>query len=140
MKTLQILSITFYLATGSLFMSCASSYEAIGKVSMLSNRSIDTTLHYKLLAANPIKTAKQLKGYGEENINQAVNETLTSVYGGLYLTNVTIYVVNGNYYKVTGDVWGYDSAQNRNTHIAYKKSIQSTQTSQTVTPTTIASK
>jgi len=124
MKTLQLLSITFYLATASLFVSCASSYEAIGKVSMLSNRSIDTMLHYKLLAANQIKTAKQLKGYGEENINQAVNETLTSVSGGLYLTNVTIYVVNGNYYKVTGDVWGYDSLQNSNSHIVYQKGNQ----------------
>lgn len=96
------------LAMGIFFASCASKYEAIGKVNVLSDRPIKAGITYKRLTSHSGGTKKELKNSKTECLDAAVKHLISSVSGGCFLTNVTIYVVDNGYYAVSGDVWGID--------------------------------
>ena len=87
--------------------SCASTYNEIGSLNMLSNKHIDPNGHYQKLAVNVGTTKKEIKGSTADNIDAAINNVLNRVPGGEYITNVKLYVVNGDYLAVSGDVWGH---------------------------------
>ncbi|HTA81525.1 MAG TPA: hypothetical protein VK783_01200 [Bacteroidia bacterium] len=106
MKSPALKIITLFVANSLLLASCATIYDAIGTVSLLTSHAIDTTRNYTLLATSPALNKKTVKYLCTENIDQAVNQAISRVPGGCYLTHATIYVIDGNYYAVTGDVWG----------------------------------
>ena len=101
MKTL-----TFYTALAIFFTSCASSYNEIGGLGMLSDKHIDPNGHYKMMAASVGSSKKEIKNTKAESMQGAIDSTLRKVPGGLFLTNVKIYIVHGDYLAVSGDVWG----------------------------------
>jgi hypothetical protein len=97
---------SLYFLISILLTSCASTYQEIGSLSMLSNRSIEPSKNYKKLATAIGSSRKELKGATAESMDAAINSAINKVPGGKYLTNVKIYVVHGEYLAVSGDVWG----------------------------------
>lgn len=100
-------TITIYTIMAILLTSCASTYNEIGGLSMLADRHVDPNGHYKKLATAAGATKKEIKSTSADDMKSAINQVIAKVPGGLFLTNVKIYVVNGDYLAVSGDVWGY---------------------------------
>jgi|SRR6185312_2262336 len=106
MKPLNLKKIAIYMSSILMLASCRSAYQTIGSVDMLSSKTLDTTLNYKQYTVNTGASRKQIKHSTAENIDQAINNVVSQVPGGMYITNVTIYIVKGDYYAVSGNVWG----------------------------------
>jgi hypothetical protein len=98
--------LSLYFLISVLLTSCASAYQEIGSLAMLSNRNIEPSKNYKKLATAIGGTKKELKESNAESMDAAINNAISKVPGGKYLTNVKIYVVRGEYLAVSGDVWG----------------------------------
>lgn len=96
----------FYIGMSVLLTSCAASYNEIGGLSMLSDKSIKAGGHYQKLAVAVGTSKKEIKHSHAVSMNAAIDQVLSQVPGGQYLTNVKIYAVNGDYLAVSGDVWG----------------------------------
>lgn len=107
------------LLIGGLFASCTSTYEAIGNVSVLSNRPIKSGVAYEQLTFKSGGSKKELKRSKAESIGDAVKQVISKVPGGRFITNVTIYVVNDGHYAVSGNVWGVtdDSVPHANPNV-----------------------
>jgi len=90
-------------------LSCTS-YKEIGQLNVISNRNFDTSKDYQLLATYSGDSDKEIKKSKSPNIQTAIDDRLKNVPGGEYLTNVKIYLVDGKYYSVTGDVFGTTNA------------------------------
>lgn len=73
---------------------------------MLSTRNVDQNGNYELKASYSGGSQKELKKTKSETIEDAINQTVKKVPGGEYLMNVKIYLVDGTYFAVEGDVWG----------------------------------
>ncbi len=85
--------------------SCTS-VKQIGKVNMISNRNIDSGLDYDVISTYAGGSNKDLKRSKALTIEDAIDETVRNVPGGEFLMNAQIYIVNGKYMAVEGDVWG----------------------------------
>ncbi len=85
--------------------SCTS-IEQIGKLNMLSNRNVDSSLDYDRMTTYSGSGKKELKKSRATTIEQAVDETVRKVPNGEFLMNVKIYSIKNKYYAVEGDVWG----------------------------------
>lgn len=96
----------FYIGMSVLLTSCASSYNEIGGLGMLSDRHIDATQHYQKLAVAVGTSKKDIKHSKAISMKAAIDQVLNQVPGGEYITNVKVYAVNGDYLAVSGDVWG----------------------------------
>jgi hypothetical protein len=101
MKTL-----TFYTLLAIFFSSCAASYNEIGGLGMLSDKHINPNGHYKLIAASVGASKKEIKNSKAESMKAAIDSILIKVPGALFLTNVKLYMVKGDYLAVSGDAWG----------------------------------
>jgi hypothetical protein len=101
MKTL-----TFYAILAIFFTSCASTYNEIGGLGMLTDRQIDPKGHYKLIATSIGSSKKAIKNSKAESMKAAIDSTLSKVQGALFLTNVKLYIVKRDYIAVSGDAWG----------------------------------
>jgi hypothetical protein len=106
MKTNKLKKAGLLLLIGGMFASCASKYEAIGHVSLLSDHTIRRGIAYEQLTTNSGGSRKELKRSKTGSIEDAVTQVISTVPGGCFMTNVTIYVVNDGYYAVSGNVWG----------------------------------
>ena len=107
MKTKQIKSVIAALLLGTLLTSCASTYQAIGHVSMLSGGSyVNPAVKYEQLTTNTGSDPKDLKKSTAETVKAAINDVIESIPGGCFMTNVTVYAVNDGYFAVSGNVWG----------------------------------
>jgi hypothetical protein len=73
---------------------------------MLSDRHVESGGNYRMLQAHVGATKKELKNTSATTIERAIEEVLGEVPGGIYITNVKIYAVDGDYLAVSGDVWG----------------------------------
>ena len=91
---------------GALFASCTSTYQPIGKVSVLSNQPIKSGVVYRQLTTNSGISKKEIKGSEAKDVDDAVKQLMFSVSGGSFVTDVTIYVTKHGYYAVSGNVWG----------------------------------
>ena len=94
MKTNTLKKAGIALLLSGLFASCASKYEAIGNVSLLSERAIKPGLEYKQLTTNSGGSKKELKSSKTVSIKDAVAQVISKVPGGCFITDVTIYIVN----------------------------------------------
>jgi hypothetical protein len=106
LKNNNMKTLTFYTALAILFTSCASSYNEIGGLGMLTDKHIDPNGHYKMIAVSVGTSKKEIKSTKAESMQSAIDSTLGKVPGGLFLTNVKVYIVHGDYLAVSGDVWG----------------------------------
>ncbi len=97
---------SFIYLAGLCITSCISPYTEIGSLDLLTDREIDSTANYERLFIGRGGSKKELKQSKAVTIEQAIDSTLNSVPGGIYLTDVKIYSIRNNYLAVSGDVWG----------------------------------
>lgn len=91
-----------------LFFSC-SSMKQIGDINMVSSRNIETNMNYVLLRSYMGGTKQEMrsnKHYEIRTVQDAINKVVKETPGGEFLKNVKIYLINGEYFLVEGDVWG----------------------------------
>lgn len=88
--------------------SCKS-VQQIGKVNMISHRNISLNEKYDLLSSYTGESKRELKKSKAENIENAVDNTVKNVPGGEFLMNAKIFLIDGKYIAVTGDVHGKKS-------------------------------
>lgn len=108
--------------------SCTS-VKQIGDINMVSSRNVDKTMNYVLLRSymggnkKEIKDSKKLEISSLEN---AINKVVKETPGGEFLKNVKIYLIDGKYIAVEGDVWGTAGVKENfrgislNDHVIYK--------------------
>lgn len=89
----------------ALSSSCVS-VKQIGKVNMISNRNVDPKMDYDAISTYSGGSKKELRKSKAKTIEDAIDQTVRKVPGGEFLMNVKIYMVNGQYLAVEGDVWG----------------------------------
>lgn len=94
-----------FIALIALISSCTS-VKQIGKVNMVSNRNVDTKLNYEAITTYSGGSKKELKKSRAITIEDAVDKTVRKVAGGEFLMNAKIYLIDGMYIAVEGDVWG----------------------------------
>lgn len=97
--------------TAIMFSGCFSAKQ-IGKVNMISNRNIDSKGDYVAIKNYIGGSKKELKRLKAPTLEQAIDNVVRNVPGGEFIKNVKIYVVNGKYFAVEGDVWGFTSDAN----------------------------
>lgn len=88
--------------------SCTS-VKQIGKVNMISNRNVDPKLDYDVITTYSGGSNRELKKSKAKTVEDAIDQTVRKVPGGEFLMNVKIYMVNGQYIAIEGDVWGVKS-------------------------------
>ena len=114
----------------SAVLACScTSYKEIGRLNMVSERNIDSKGEYILLrsymggAKNEIKESRKNKVY---SIDDALNRTVKATPGGEFLKNVKVFLVDGKYIAVEGDVWGFANVEQqyrgfvKGDHVLYK--------------------
>ena len=89
--------------------SAFTSVKQIGKVNMISNRNVDPKLNYQVISTYSGGGKRELKQSKAKTIEDAIDQTVRRVPGGEFLMNAKVYVVNGQYLAVEGDVWGETS-------------------------------
>jgi len=97
--------ITYFLLFAVLFTACTS-VKQIGKVNMISNRNVNPELKYQVITTYSGGSQKELKKSRASSIEDAIDQTVRKVPGGEFVMNAKIYLVNGKYIAVEGDVWG----------------------------------
>lgn len=92
-----------------LTLQSCSSVKQIGDINMVSSRNVDNNSQYVLLKSymgGEKKEIKESKQLGITSLEQAINKVVKATAGGEFLRNVKIYLVDGQYIAVEGDVWG----------------------------------
>ncbi len=108
MKNLVNVSIVSLLLT----LSACTSVKLVGKVNMVSDRNIESKNEYVLLKNYMGASNKELKKSRSTSVEDAIDQTVRNTAGGEFLKNAKIYLVNGSYFAIEGDVWGIASNQN----------------------------
>ena len=76
----------------------------MGDLTMISNRNVDKSANYVLLARD---VEQKIKTKKKDYLELAIDEAVQSVEGGEYMMNVKLFIKkNGKKIKVQGDVWG----------------------------------
>lgn len=101
---MNLRNVLFVLAL-SAATSCTT-VQQVGKVNMISNRNIDSSLDYSPLTTYSGGEFYKIRQTRATTIEEAVDRTVRNIPGGEFLMNVKIYLVNGRYFAVEGDVWG----------------------------------
>lgn len=81
--------------------------ELVGSFNLVSTRNIETGKDYVLLSSYAGGTDAEMKKSKALTADDAINNVVKSVAGGVYMMNVKIYLVGyGKYYAAQGDVYG----------------------------------
>lgn len=110
MKKILLLSILCLLLT-----SCFG-VKQIGDVNIISNRNVELTGgNYELIrtyagSSSKKELKKEFKRVKAKNIDQALSHVLRNTPGGEFVSNAKIYLLNGTYYVIQGDIWGVKGA------------------------------
>lgn len=107
MQKLSTLNFTLliFLLSALLITSCVT-VQQVGKLNMIANRNVDSSLDYKPISTYSGAEFRNLRYTRATSIEEAVDQTVRNTPGGEFLMNVKIYLVNGRYFAVEGDVWG----------------------------------
>ena len=98
--------LSFILITA---ISSCTSVKQIGKVNMISNRNVNPKLNYDVISTYSGGSKHELKKSRAKTIEDAIDQTVRKIPGGEFLMNAKIYLVNGQFIAVEGDVWGVKS-------------------------------
>lgn len=98
----------------ALSITSCSSVKQIGKVNMISNRNVDPKQEYDVISTYSGGSKRELKKSRAKTVEDAIDQTVRKIPGGEFLVNVKIYIINGQYFAVEGDVWGIK------TNVAYR--------------------
>lgn len=93
-------------------MTSCISVKEVGDLTMISTRNVDAKGDYVVLRNYMGGSKKELKRSKSKDLKEAVNNVVKQTPGGEFLKNVKVYIVNGTYFAVEGDVWGL--AENAN--------------------------
>ena len=86
------------------FITLSCGYKRMGDLTMISNRNVDKSANYVLLARD---VEQKIKTRKKDYLELAIDEAVQSVEGGEYIMNVKLYIKrNGKKIKIQGDVWG----------------------------------
>ena len=96
----------------SLFAFNGCSVKLVGKVTMVSDRNMESKTEYVLMKCYMGASKKELRRSRAVSVEDAIDQTVKNTAGGEFLKNVKIYLVNGSYFAVEGDVWGIATNQN----------------------------
>lgn len=99
----------YFFALIILISGCKSSTVLVGSINMISTRNINSTVQYTCLKTHVGTTKQEIKHAKGSTIEEAIDNRVRMVAGGEYMMNVKIYVINGKYYSVSGDIWGIAS-------------------------------
>ncbi len=118
--------ITFGLILVCLIFSSCNVYDNLGTVTVLSSKQIDFNKKYCLKQSFAGSSKKELKKNASptNNINEALDNLIKSVPGGIFVMNARIlYGLHG--VTVTGDVYGLcdEDEKNENVQAQYSFSI-----------------
>ncbi len=94
------------IVIASMTLSGCMSTKQIGDLTMISTRNIDTKTDYVLIRNYMGGTKKELKKSRSIDLKEAINNVLKQTPGGEFIKNVKVYLVNGKYFAVEGDIWG----------------------------------
>jgi len=94
------------MALVSISLTSCFSTKQIGDLTMISTRNVDTKSEYVLLRTYMGGTKKELKKSKAKDLKDAVNNVVKQTPGGEFIKNVKVYMVNGKYFAVEGDIWG----------------------------------
>lgn len=100
MKTTKLLLIA------ALFLGACTDYKQIGKLTMVANRNVDSKADYVLVRAYMGGSKSEIKRLKAKTIEDAIDNVVRATPGGEFLKNCKIYLVDGTYYAIEGDVWG----------------------------------
>ncbi len=106
MKKITITLLSFLMLASLMTTSCSPAIKQIGKLNMISNRNVNPNAKYVSLSTYAGGSKHELKKTRATTIEDAVVQTVKKIPGGEFLTNVKIYIVEGKYFAVEGDVWG----------------------------------
>ena len=99
----------FILIIISAILTNCTTTKQIGDVTMLSSRNIDSQMDYVLIRSymgGTKKEIRQAKKSEDLTIEDALNRVVKATPGGEFLKNVKIYLVDGKFISIEGDVWG----------------------------------
>lgn len=88
---------------------CGPTVKQIGKVNMISNRNIDPKQSYEVISTYTGGSKRDVKQSRSTTLEDAIDQTVRKVPGGEFLTNTKIYLIDGRYLAVEGDVFGIKS-------------------------------
>lgn len=88
--------------------SCIS-IKQIGYINMISTRNISMKENYAQVKSYSGESDKELLKNKAKSVDEAVTNLVRTVPGGEFVMNAKIYIVNSEYYAVSGDVWGVAS-------------------------------
>ena len=78
----------------------------IGDLNMVSTKNIGNLADYEQLASYARGNQKKIQKSKAETMQDAMDQTIREIPGGVFLMNATFYLVKGKYFAVEGDVWG----------------------------------
>lgn len=88
--------------------SYAVKVKLIGDINMISTRNIEVENFgkYQLITTYSGGSSKEFKKSRSETIQEAIDNTVRNVPGGVYILNAKVYLIDNRYYAVEGDVYG----------------------------------
>lgn len=92
--------------------ACGPSFKQIGYLNMISTRNVSTKENYVVIKSYVGSGKKDLKGHKGKTLDEAVTNLVRTVPGGEFVQNAKVYVIDGQYYSIEGDVWGTADGQN----------------------------
>lgn len=84
----------------------------IGDVNIISNRNVELKNgDYELISSyagssSKRELKKEFRKVKAKNIDQALSHVLRNTPGGEFVANAKIYLLNGSYFVIQGDIWG----------------------------------
>lgn len=104
-----------FLIAGAFLSSCIG-VKQIGDINLISSRNVELKGgEYELIksyagSSSKKELKKEFKKIKAKTLEQAVSYTVKSTPGGEFVANARIYLLNGTFFIVQGDVWGVAGA------------------------------
>ncbi len=100
-----------YLGAAAILFSGCFGIKQVGDLNMISNRNVNPNQEYELVktyagSESKRELKKEFKKVKAETIQEALDHTVKNTAGGEFLTNAKVFILNGTYFVVHGDVWG----------------------------------
>ena len=109
MKKVLLLCVALFIVFG---YCDAQKVIQIGEINMISSKNISNMTDYELIAAYARGNQKKITKSKAKTIEDALEQTVREVPGGVFVMNAKIYLVKKKYFAVEGDVWGLKKSAN----------------------------
>lgn len=103
MKKLFLLVVAFLIVPN---FCDAQKVVQIGKINMISSKNVGDLGDYEIIAAYARGNQKKITKSKAKTLEDALEQTVREVPGGVFLMNAKIYMIKRKYFAIEGDVWG----------------------------------